>query len=294
MFCPIGYTTLNRVMRDNFDSFSWEGAGLEGTISRLFDIQNGLLSAWMAKHLTKNELIERVVFEGAYSMGLFMCAPDGRLLKLEVPIFQGTDYWTEIDRYKSVFLEDDYDYSSNTFIARAELDKIDELLSEGKDPWFTTKDNAGFTTLNYHFSRVDYSISAEVFKDILRLSQYTWPFGGRLSVRSEKIQPFEGWSLCVSDETASSLTTDLLRKKFVVKVLAMIFDEEESSLEEKEDTTSVSVGRPRVRDEAAQAFLKYFSLTDKPTWKEAARILKDRDGINISPRSLQRGVSELD
>ena len=292
MFCPLGYTTLKKLWDTNRAAFSWKTMDIDGVFEITFDIGDGAMSTWMAKTLSTDELIEKVLLEKAFEGGLFVSSPSGQIMKIDVPFFVSTDNFFHVMQSVPEFFSETYFYFEPTHIHPQRLSDATKLTKEGKDPWRELREHQGFCSMNYYYDRQTYCISLEVYNRLEAVSEgyslIETPY-----VKPAVIRPLEGWSICVTDEAAEQLLPENLIDSFRLKALCEAFQLDEKEYGPRNRKTSNKVGRPKISIDAAQAFLRHYSLEDRPSWKEAINRLRTVDGLEVSVRTLQRGLKEI-
>ena len=292
MFCPLGYTTLKKLWDTNRAAFSWETMDLDGMFETTFELDDGARSARMAKTLSTDELIEKVLLEKAFEGGLFASSPSGKIMKIDVPFFISTDDLQYVMNLAPEFFSKDYSHFEPTHINPQLLSDTIKLTSEGKDSWLALREHRGFCSMNYYYDRKTYCISLEVYNRLEEVSQGCM-FIQTPYVKPAVIRPLEGWSICVTDKSAEQLSPENLFGSFRLKALCDAFLLDEKEYAPRNQKTLNAVGRPKISDTAAQAFLKHYSLENRPSWKEATNRLLKEHGLEVSVRTLQRGLREV-
>jgi hypothetical protein len=292
MFCPLGYTTLKKLWDANRAAFSWKAMDLDRMFELVFEENTGSVSAWMAKTLSTDELIEKFLFEKAFEGGLFLSSPSAQIMKIDVPFFISTENYHHIMHSTPEFFSENHNHFEPTHINPQRLSKANELINEGKDPWWELRDDQGFCSMNYYYDRKTYSISLEVYNRLEAVSE-GYMFIETPHVKPSFIRPLEGWSICVTDETAEQLSPENLFERLRLKVFCDAFQLDEKDYDPRNQKTSNAIGRPKISVDAAQAFMRHYSLEDRPSWKEAINRLRTDDGLEVSVRTLQRGLKEI-
>lgn len=265
-------------------------------VSRLFqgvfELDKGQTSAWISARLSKDELIEKALFEVAFSDGIYLVSSAGLVFRFDLPFFQ-TDVY-----YKYILDLEAQGWSDVPFdcdLAKINPERLDRIAKEvdvGRDPWSNLKDDQGFCSPNLFFDRDTYCISLNVYRLLEQAS------GGYLSkfiaiANPEQMQPFDGWSICVTDQTAEKLSTEKMRHQYREILVCDALQLEKADLKPNTEVSTTGIGRPKISLIAARAFLKHYSLDRRPPWKEAVLQLKESDGLEVSARTLQRGLQEL-
>jgi hypothetical protein len=69
-------------------------------VSRLFqgvfELDKGQTSAWISARLSKDELIEKALFEVAFSDGIYLVSSAGLVFRFDLPFFQTDVYYKYI------------------------------------------------------------------------------------------------------------------------------------------------------------------------------------------------------
>lgn len=292
MFCPLGYTTLKRLWEINRTAFSWEKMDLDSLFPFVFELDKGATSAWVAKTLSTDELIEKVILETAFDGGIFLSSPSGQIMKMDVRFFVSDTNFHHIMNSTPEFFSGGYDQSEATHIFPERRSEITKLTEEGKDPWWELRNHHGFCSINYYYDRDTYCISLEVYRRLEAVSHDDMSTE-TLRVQEPFIRPLEGWSVCVTDEVALDLSPTKLLERFRIKVLCEALQLDAKEYYPTHKKTSNVIGRPKISVAAAQAFLRHYSLDDRPSWKEAINKIRMDDGLDVSVRTLQRGLKEI-
>ena len=292
MFCPLGYTTLKKLWDTNRAAFSWKTMDLERMFEMTFDEVDPANSTWMAERFSTDELIEKVLLEKAFESGLFVSSPSGKIMKIDVPFFASVDYFFDVMHSVPEFFNGKCRHFEPTCINPQRFSEITKLKKEGKDPWREMREHQGFCSMNYYYDRQTYCISLEVYNRLEAVAPGFF-FIETPYVKPEVIRPLEGWSICVTDEAAEQLLPENLIDGLRLKTLCEAFQLDEKDYIPRTRQTSNTVGRPKISINAAQAFLKHFSLEDRPSWKEAINRLRTVEGLEVSVRTLQRGLKEI-
>lgn len=292
MFCPLGYTTLKRLWEVNRTAFSWEKMDLDSFFTSVFELDKGKTSAWMAKTLSTDELLEKVILEAAFEGGFILSSPSGQIMKMDVPFFISDTNFYHIMNSNPEFFSEDCNHFSPTHIYPDRRSKITKLKDDGKDPWWELRNQRGFCSINYYYDRDTYCISLEVYRRLEAVS-HGYMSTETLRVQEPFIRPLEGWSICVTDEVAEYLSPTQIFERFRLKALCEALQLDEKDYKPIEQKSRNTVGRPKVSMAAAQAFLKHYSLDDRPSWKEAINKIRMHDGLDVSVRTLQRGLKEI-
>jgi hypothetical protein len=292
MFSPLGYTSFKKLWDANRLAFSLAEHDFEELFKWIFEIDDGNISNWMARTLSSDELIEKVMFEVAFSEGLFLSSPSGQIVNFDVEFFKSDTNFNHILNSTPEFFDNEFRHYDSTRIYPERLTKIDDLKRAKKDPWWELRNDCGFCSINYYYDRDNYCISLDVFQKIERVS-HGYMSTETLRVKECSIKPFEGWAICVLDSVAEQLSPTRLREKFVLKLICEALNLDEEDYETKPPLTTNNVGRPNISIAAAKSFMKHFSLDKKPSWKEAIAKIKEEDGLEVSVRTLQRGLKQL-
>jgi hypothetical protein len=144
MFCPLGYTTLKRLWDTNRAAFSWETMDLNRMFEMLFSERDGAMSAWMAKTLSADELIEKVLLEKAFEGGLFVSSPSGQIMKIDVPFFVSTDNFFHVMHSVPEFFSENYSHFEPTRINPQMLSEATKLTKRGQGPVAGTERTSRF------------------------------------------------------------------------------------------------------------------------------------------------------
>ena len=292
MFCPLGYTTLKKLWDTNRAAFSWKTMNLDRMFELMFDEGNPAESTWMAERFSTDELIEKVLLEKAFEGGLFVSSPSGKIMKIDVPFFTSVDYFFHVMQSVPEFFNEQCRHFEPTCINPQRFSEITKLKKEGKDPWWEMREHQGFCSMNYYHDRQTYCISLEVYNRLESVSQ-GYMFVETPYVKPEIIRPLEGLSICVTDEAAEQLLPENLIDSLRLKALCEAFQFDEKDYITQNQQASNTIGRPKISIDAAQAFLKHYSLEDRPSLKEAINRLRTVDGLEVSVRTLQRGLKEI-
>ncbi len=160
-------------MEINKNAFSWESARDEGFFKSIFELDAGVTSTWMVRNFSTAELIEKVLFELAFETDIFLASLEGKLMKIDAPFFISQDCFDHIHKYAPAFFSEGH--FSSTHIDPKRKARIDEILSEGKDPWWELRNARGFCSMNYYYDRDVYCISLNVLDTIRAVDNYYWP-----------------------------------------------------------------------------------------------------------------------
>lgn len=244
----------------------------------------------MAKTRSKKELIEKVVFENAFSSGLFVCSPEGQLLKMEIPFFRSQDCFHHLNNSTPEFFDENYEYADASGFIVGRLKEISDFLDHNNDPWFELRNAQYFCSINYFYNRLDYTISTKVYKTIERI---TSEFVGETLYTSEHVmRPFNRWAICVSEDSAKSLSFDKLKSKYTTCLHQEIEGKNSQTVYAERENIRNGPGRPPKLVEAARAFFRHFTMDNRPSWKEVLIILEDKEGIIVHARTLKRGIDK--
>ena len=214
------------------------------------------------------------------------------IFDFDVEFFKSDTNFNLILNSTPEFFDNEFRHYDSTRIYPERLTKIDDLKRAKKDPWWELRNDCGFCSTNYYYDRDIYCISLDVFQKIERVS-HGYMSTETLRVKECSIKPFEGWAICVLDSVAERLSPTRLREKFVLKLICEALNLDEEDYETKPPLTTNNVGRPNISIAAAKSFMKHFSLDKKPSWKEAIAKIKEVDGLEVSVRTLQRGLKQL-
>jgi len=219
-----------------------------------------------------------------------MCAPNEELFRLDANIFENTIYFRHLDidpTFNKDYYENILDWHSGKKI-------VADSVATGKDPWKASFDKLGFTSINLFYDRQNYLVNCENYRDLQRYCLAGISYFG-LPMEMKAIEGFENYALCIEHKDAEGLDLEKLRESIFKIAFEAVFGFgafKEHLIDDKKRASS-KAGRPQVRQEAAQAFLKHFAIDDHPPWKEVVIFLSEEEGIKVSDRSIKRGLSQL-
>lgn len=289
MFSPEGYTSVKAII-DKFNlTWDWDDLNLDSLFKFVFEEDDGALSARLAAQFSKAEVFERAVIHLLNGCQLYMCSPDGGTFRLDANIFD--------NRVHYLYLEDDPLFDTKYFECVYDWPTAKKIITDnldlGRDPWKESFDQIGFTSINLFYDRQNYLVHCKNYRDIqgyylIELSCFGQP------LEIEAIEGFANQSLCIKCADAEFLNLEKLRES----IFKIVFDAAlgpgsfDECIPQKEARPS-KVGRPSVKQDAAQAFLKHFEIDNHPPWKEVVNVLQEKEGIDVSDRSIKRGLHQI-
>jgi len=294
MFSPNGYRSLVHAFKAMSQLYEAEPFELSSLFNYAFKDTDGKLSHNRALRYSKKEVLERAFFDIIEDTELFLCSPNGEVYHLEIP------FYLNLLEYRH--LKHHYWFDTNYFdecLDWAGFEKTaDDFLNDGEDSWANTFNYFPNTSINLFYNRSTFLIDTTEHD---RLQRYN---STSLSLESEGypfdveiVRPFVGWSMCIKDEGMRLFTTETVREAFFKIVFDAAFGIgyfEETVGRRSERNASSSIGRPKKRDLAAKAFLKHFTWETKPDWKTIVKVLKEKEGIDASPKTISRGMDDLE
>ncbi len=220
----------------------------------------------------------------------FICSPGGEILRLDGPFHLNLIQWHYLKR-----VPDFYQDYFECFIDWPSFEReIEAILESGKDPWRETFFDCPNTSINLFYARgtflvdsTEYTRLNSSFGGLLVPEEYGYPFD------EKTVQDFSGWSLCLRDADVSSITRESVKTTFFKIMFEAVFGWEAYNEFESLRETKTNVGRPQKKLAAAEAYLRHFDIDQKPNWKLVQRVLLEKEGLDVSPKTIKRGLSEM-
>lgn len=291
MFSPIGYTSFLNAFKIVKAHYEKCGLDLESLFSFSFERNEGKRSAYLAKIYSQREVLERTFFQLIIGFEMFVCSSKGDVFKLDIPLhlnliqFHHLMKWPELD---TQYFDHYIDWPSY------EKD-IETAIENGHDPWLKSFYDMPNTSVNLFYSRETFLVEDREFSRLQSCCNgMFFPEAHGYPYSEKEVRAFNGWSLCLKAEDVSSITQEAVKEIFFRIVFEAEFgpDSFAEYYNSRKDITG-TIGRPPKKQVAAEAFLRHFEWDNKPNWKLVQKVLLEKEGLDVSPKTIKRGLDEM-
>lgn len=304
MFCPEDFVSLHELIEDAHSDSSFKESS-KRLISRLLE-DSGLeeLAYWLVRLHPLRDIVENIVFEEAYNIGLWVCSPSGQTLKLRMPFHQVDYAFDELVRYVQSYgaleeFDDLFSEPHDLYELKSRHYELKRFERLGKDKenynhWMANAWLKRNSRVPLYFNRTNYTVSTFIYDRLRSTHQMHWtPEGLGVGDDGPVLRQMNGYSLCVRESDRRSLSPKAIHQKLGEVIYSHLVGEDVASTESVDDDDERKGGRPNKSDEAARLVLDHFGANSFPTFKEAVRFLETEHDIRVHKRTLQRGLKRI-
>lgn len=305
MFCSEGYITLQELIERFHSDVTFKESSANLVDSMLLDSGICERAEWIVKHHPMRDIIEKIVFEEVFRVGLYVCSPTGQVLSLRMP-FHMVDYTThELIQEMQCFdalkgFDEFFDLSENLADLKSQHDElgyIERKYSSDKKLYIEAMSRnwlRGHSRINLYFHRSSYTVSTFILDCLERTHLMHWsPVGRGLGDVGPVLRQMEGYSLCIKESDEKLLSIEKITHKFGDQIYSHLVGEDRVSTDSDNASAERKGGRPNKSDEAARIVLDYYGSNSVPNFKEAVRFLEEKHDIRVHKRTLQRGLKRI-
>lgn len=306
MFCPDGYQTVQKIMEDALANPELKERSAELMLSMLRDDSLHSHAVWLVERHPLPDIIEKIVFEEAHKVGLYICSPSGVVMSLNMP-FHYIDYnihrlLFHAEEYAPIEQFDDFfDQTEDLEILKSHLEQLKYVAKDSADKerynsWMVRIWSQSRCAVNLYHNRNSYTVDTGIFDALLNTHLMHWsPVGLGVGDEGPVLRRLAGYSLCVREKHKSSFSPAAINQKFGEVMYSKMVGEDVPTPErtDTDNTNGSKGGRPNKSDHAAKLVLEHFGRRYDWTLKEAVRFLEAEHDVRVAKRTLQRGMKRL-